>query len=138
MSDLTRVSLSLEEPLLKKLDTLVQRDGYSNRSEFVRDMIRDRLVQTEWKKDREVLGTITLLYDHHVRQLSDKLIDLQHDHHREVLVTTHVHLSHDLCAEVILVRAKATHVQNLANLLKQQKGVFHCELSTSSTGKDLR
>src|SRR5262249_45615229 len=105
--------------------------------EYVRDMIRDRLVKTEWEKDREVLGTITMIYDHHVRQLSDKLIDLQHDHHREVLVTTHVHLSHDLCAEVILVRAKASHVQMLANLLKQQKGVYHCELSTSSTGAKL-
>jgi CopG family nickel-responsive transcriptional regulator len=100
MSDLTRLSLSLEKPLLDKLDALMKRKAYTNRSEFVRDMIRDHLVQTEWEKDREVLGTITLIYDHHARRLSEKLIDLQHDHHREVLVTTHVHLSHDLCAEV--------------------------------------
>ena len=72
-----------------------------------------------------------------MRQLSDKLIDLQHDHHKEVLVTTHVHLSHDLCAEVILMRAKASHVEEMANLLRQQKGVFHCELTTSSTGAGL-
>ncbi len=138
MSELTRLSLSLEKPLLEKLDGLMHRKGYTNRSEFVRDMIRDHLVQTEWEKDREVLGTITLIYDHHARRLSEKLIDLQHDHHREVLVTTHVHLSHDLCAEVILVRAKASHVERLADALRQQKGVFHCELSTSSTGTSLR
>jgi CopG family nickel-responsive transcriptional regulator len=132
-----RVSLSLEKPLLDKLDKLAKYNGYTNRSEFVRDMVRDRLVQREWEKDREVLGTITLLYDHHVRRLSEKLTDLQHDHHREILVTTHVHLSHDLCAEVILVKAKASHVEELANQLKGQKGVFHCELSTSTTGASL-
>lgn len=137
MSDLMRLSFSIEKPLMDKLEELVKRSGYTNRSEFVRDMIRDRLVKKEWEKDREVLGTITLIYDHHARRLSEKLIDLQHDHHREVLVTTHVHLSHDLCAEVILVRSRAKSVQELADLLGRQKGVFHCELSTSSTGASL-
>ena len=98
MPELVRFSLSIEDTLMDKLEELVKKSGYTNRSEFVRDMIRDRLVKREWERDREVLGTITLIYDHHVRQLSDKLIDLQHDHHKEVLVTTHVHLTHDLCA----------------------------------------
>jgi CopG family nickel-responsive transcriptional regulator len=137
MSELVRLSLSIEKSLAEKLEGLVRRSGYTNRSEFVRDMIRDRLVQKEWEKDREVLGTITLIYDHHARRLSERLIDLQHDHHREILVTTHVHLSHDLCAEVILVRARASHVQELADTLGRQKGVFHCDLSTSSTGASL-
>lgn len=137
MPELVRLSLSIEKPLFDELEKLVRRSGYTNRSEFVRDMIRDRLVQREWEGDREVLGTITLIYDHHARRLSEKLIDLQHDHHREVLVTTHVHLSHDLCAEVILVRARASHVRKLADTLAGQKGVYHAELSTSSTGRSL-
>lgn len=138
MSELVRLSLSIEKPLFDKLERLVKRSGYTNRSEFVRDLIRDRLVQREWDKDREVLGTITLVYDHHARRLSEKLIDLQHHRHEEVLVTTHIHLSHDLCAEIIVVRARASHVRELADLLGKQKGVYHAELSMSSTGAGLR
>jgi len=137
VSELVRLSFSLEKPLMDQLEQLVQRSGYTNRSEFVRDMIRERLVDTQWQDDQEVLGTITLVYDHHARRLSEKLIDLQHDHHREILVTTHVHLSHDVCAEVILVRAKASHVRELADALRKQKGVLHADLSTSSTGSEL-
>ncbi len=137
MSDLIRLSLSIEKPLYDQLEKLVKKSGYVNRSEFVRDMIRDRLVKTEWDKDDEVLGTITLLYDHHQRQLSGKLTDLQHHHHANVLVTTHVHLSHDLCAEVVLVRGRASMVRKLADAMHQQKGVLHAELSTTSTGGEL-
>jgi CopG family transcriptional regulator, nickel-responsive regulator len=137
MPDLVRLSLSIEKPLFERLEKLVKRSGYTNRSEFVRDMVRDRLVEREWDKNQEVLGTITLIYDHHTRRLSERLIDLQHDHHREILVTTHVHLSHDLCAEVILVRARASHVRELADLLAKQKGVYHMGLSTSTTGASL-
>ena len=138
MPELVRLSLSIEKPLFDRLEKLVKHSGYTNRSEFVRDMIRDRLVAGEWEKDREVLGTITLIYDHHRRQLSEKLIHLQHHHHQDVLAATHVHLSHDLCAEVILVRARAHQVRELADLLGKQKGVLHAELSMSSTGSALR
>ncbi len=137
MSELVRLSLSIEKPLFDRLEQLVRKAGYTNRSEFVRDLIRDRLVQCEWDKDQQVLGTITLVYDHHARRLSERLIELQHHRHDEILVTTHVHLSHDLCAEIIVVRAKASHVRELADLLGKQKGVFHAELSMSSTGKSL-
>ena len=138
MSDLVRLSLSLEKPLFDRLERLVRRTGYTNRSEFVRDMIRQRLVQGEWEKDREVLGTVTLVYDHHRRQLSEKLTHLQHHHHRAVLVATHLHLTKKLCAEVILVKGKAGQVREFADLLRKQKGVFHAELSMSSTGEALR
>jgi CopG family transcriptional regulator, nickel-responsive regulator len=137
MSDLVRLSLSIEQPLFERLENLVKQSGYSNRSEYVRDMIRQRLVQGEWEKDRAVLGTITLVYNHHQRQLSEKLIHLQHHHHDAVMVTTHVHLSEELCAEVIVVRAKASEVRQLTDLLRQQKGVLHAELSMSSTGVGL-
>ena len=138
MSDLVRLSLSLEKPLFDRLEKLVAKSGYTNRSEFVRDMIRERLVEGQWDKDREVLGTVTLVYDHHRRQLSERLTHLQHRHHRAILVTTHVHLTKELCVEVILVRAKASQVKQFADLLRKQKGVFHAELSMSSTGKGLQ
>lgn len=137
MSDLVRLSLSIEKPLFDQLEKLVKKSGYENRSEFVRDLIRDRLVKGEWDKDEEVLGTITLVYDHHRRQLTEKLIDLQHHHHAHVLVTTHVHLTHDLCAEVILVRGQASLIRKLADAIHQQKGVLHSELSMTSTGSEL-
>ncbi|HOW72234.1 MAG TPA: nickel-responsive transcriptional regulator NikR [Phycisphaerae bacterium] len=119
------------------MEKLVKKSGYKNRSEFVRDMVRRKLVQGQWEKDQEVLGTITLVYDHHRHQLSEKLINLQHDHHTNVLVTTHVHLTHDLCAEVVLVRGRASLVQELAETMHQQKGVLHAELSMASTGSGL-
>jgi CopG family nickel-responsive transcriptional regulator len=137
MSDLIRLSLSIEKPLYDQLEKLVRKSGYENRSEFVRDMIRDRLVKGEWDKDEEVLGTITLVYDHHRRQLTEKLTDLQHEFHHAVMVTTHVHLTHDLCAEVVLVRGRASLVRSLAEQLHQQKGVLHAELSMTSTGAEL-
>ena len=137
MSELVRLSLSLEKPLYDRLEKMVSRSGYTNRSEFVRDMIRRQIVEQEWDANAEVLGTITLIYDHHQRRLGEKLTDLQHEHHKAVLVTTHVHLTHDMCAEVILVRDKASHVRALADALRQQKGVLHAELSTASTGKTL-
>lgn len=138
MPDLVRLSLSIEKPLFDRLEKLVQRSGYTNRSEFVRDMVRRQLVEGEWEEDQEVLGTVTLVYDHHRRQLSEKLTHLQHHQHEAVLVTTHVHLTPTLCAEVILVRAKASQVRRLADTLRQQKGVLHAGLTMSSTGRTLR
>lgn len=138
MPELVRLSLSIEKPLFDRLERLVKRSGYTNRSEFVRDMIRERLVEGEWQRDQEVLGTVTLVYDHNRRQLSEKLTHLQHHHHEQVLVSTHVHLTRDLCAEVILIRGKASQVQSLADTLRKQKGVYHAELTMSSTGKKLR
>ncbi len=137
MSDLVRLSLSIEKPLYDQLERLVKKSGYANRSEFIRDLVRQRLVQGQWEKDQEVIGTITLVYDHHHRRLTEKLVDIQHHHHTHVLVTTHVHLSHDLCAEVILVRGRSSLVRALADTLHQQRGVLHAELSMASTGSQL-
>jgi CopG family nickel-responsive transcriptional regulator len=100
-------------------------------------MIRQQLVGRQWQDDRETLGTVTLLYNHHLHKLSEKLTDLQHHHHENILVSTHVHLDKDLCAEVLLVKGRATQIRRLANLLRQQKGVLHGALSISSTGKSL-
>ena len=138
MSTLARLSFSLEQPLLDRLEKLLKESRYENRSEFIRDMIRGQLVEKEWERNEEALGTVTLLYDHHMRQLSDKLMDLQHEYHDAVLATTHVHLDHELCAETIMVRGRAERIRRLADLLRRQKGVLHATLSMSSTGKKLR
>lgn len=137
MSELIRLSLSIEKPLYDRLEKLVKESNYENRSEYVRDMIRKQLVEKQWDQNQEVVGTVTLVYDHHQRNLSHKLTELQHDHHGAVLATTHVHLSHHLCAEMILVKAKAKEVRKLADQMRQQKGVLHAELSMASTGEDL-
>ncbi len=138
MSDLTRLSISLEKPLLKKLERLVKTSKYTNRSEFIRDLIRQRLVEQQWADQKqEVIGTITLVYDHHARQLTDKLVDIQHDHHDSVLATTHVHLTHKLCAEMVMVRGSAATVRGMADRMRQQRGVLHAELAMSTTGERL-
>ena len=138
MSQLERLSFSLERPLMKKLQQLVKRSGYANRSEYIRDMIRQRLVQEQWEtSDEPVVGTVTMIYDHHARQLSEKLTHIQHDHHDAVLATTHVHLDHHMCAEMIMMKGPAHMLRRLADSLRQQKGVLHAELAISSTGKQL-
>ncbi len=138
MSDLVRLSLSIEKSLLERLEGLVRSRGYTNRSEFVRDMVRDRLVEEEWALDREAVGTITLVYDPRTRELSHKLTGLQHRHHGIILATTHVHLDDDICVEVLLARGKASSIREIADLLRQQKGVLHATLSMSSMGCGLK
>ncbi len=137
MSELVRLSLSLEQPLLDQLERLLEKQGYGNRSEFIRDLIRDRLVQEEWQDDDEVVGTITMVFDHHARQLQKKLTEAQHHHHKIVLAATHLHLTHELCLEVIMTRGRAVEIQHLTEHLRQQKGVLHVTLSMTSTGEDL-
>lgn len=138
MSDLVRVSISLEASLAAELDRLVAISRYENRSEYVRDLIREQLVSEEWEQGREVLGTITLIYDHHQGGLSDKLNALQHDHHANVLASTHVHLDHHLCAEMIMLRGKPEILRELTDGMRKLKGVLHAALAFSSTGHALR
>ena len=127
----------MEKALLDRLEKLVKNSKYANRSEFIRDMIRNRLVEHEWKGNQEVVGTITLIYDHHTRELNKKLTDLQHHHLHMILATTHVHLDEHICAEMILAKGQASEIEEIADLLRQQKGVLHTVLSISSTGKQL-
>ncbi len=136
-NNLVRLSLSIEKPLYKKLEKLVKDNGYSNRSEFVRDLVRDRLVSDEWTAGGEILGTITLVYDHNKRELSERLADLQHQFYREVLASTHVLLDDRLCSEMIMVKGSAKNVKELYDQMKKQRGVLHAELSMSSTGSKL-
>lgn len=137
MSDLVRLSFSIEASLVERFDELVRQSGTENRSEFIRDMIRERLVEDAWKQDEEVLGTLTLLYDHHAKGLTERLVSIQHDHAAHALASTHVHLDHHLCAEMILVRGRAGEVKDLADQIRKQKGVLHSGLTLGSTGTGL-
>lgn len=137
MSKLARLSFSIEKPLLDRLERLVTEGNYANRSEFIRDMIRDRLVAEAWEKNEEALGTVTILFDHHVRNLSEKLIDLQHEFLGTIMASTHVHLTHHLCVEMIMMRGRADQIRTLTDALRQLKGVLHATLSMSSTGRAL-
>jgi len=138
MSELVRLSFSIEESLVGRLDQLMGDAGYRNRSEFIRDMIRERIVRTEWGSNQEVVGTVTLVYDHHVRGLTQKLTDFQHRFQGSILANTHVHLDHRTCVEAILVRGEAETIREVVGLLQQQKGVLHASLSLASLGEKLR
>jgi len=137
MSDLVRVSLSIERPLFERLEKLVADSDYRSRSEFVRDLIRGHLVEQEWSSARALLGTISLIYDHHARGLSERLTDQQHHFSGTVLATTHVHLDDSLCGEMIMVRGRGKDIKALTDRLRREKGVLHAKLATGTTGKEL-
>ena len=134
----TRFGVSMDPVLLSKFDKLIEQKGYPNRSEAVRDLIREHLVAKEWEVAAgEVVGTVTLIYDHHVHDLSDKLTDLQHDFHKNIISTTHIHLDAHNCLEVLVVKGKTTAVKMIADRLTSTKGVKHGKLVMTSTGKGL-
>ena len=137
MSDLVRMSVSIEKPLFERLEQLIADSDYSNRSEFVRDLIRNYLVEKEWNTNKVLLGTISLVYDHHARGLSEKLTHQQHHFAGTVLATTHVHLDEHLCAEMIMVRGRGKDIKALTDRLQREKGVLHAKLAIGTTGKDL-
>ncbi|MEE4240087.1 MAG: nickel-responsive transcriptional regulator NikR [Desulfopila sp.] len=134
---LKRFSISLEENLLDSFDTYIKAQSYNNRSEAIRDLIRKALVRQAWLSDSDVMGVITLVYDHHQHQLQEKVTELQHGHHHHIVSTTHVHMDHHNCLEVIIVRGKAKEVQELADKLIALRGVRDGNLAMSSTGQDL-
>jgi CopG family nickel-responsive transcriptional regulator len=138
MSELSRIGVAIDSSLLKKFDQLIGSRGYTNRSEAFRDLIRDELVQESWRRpDSQVVGTVTLVYDHHVRLLNEKLTDFQHAHFHNILSTLHVHLDHDNCLEVLVVKGKAAVVKKIADALISTKGVKLGRLTLASTGAEL-
>ncbi|MEK6202356.1 MAG: nickel-responsive transcriptional regulator NikR [Desulfobulbaceae bacterium] len=134
---LKRFTISIEEELLDDFDTFMQQHQYKNRSEAIRDLIRSRFVENEWSADKDVMGVISLVYDHHRPQLQEKITELQHDYHHQIVATTHVHMDHDNCLEVIIIRGKAAELQGLANSLIALRGVRYGKLAMNSTGEHL-
>ena len=132
---LTRTGVALDADLLKRFDSYIRAEGYENRSEAFRDLIRDRLNQAGLQSESAfVVGTITLIYDHHSRLLPDKLMELQHEYHELIIATVHSHLDHDMCLEAVVVRGVSKSVKELADRLIGIKGVQHGKLVMSSPG----
>jgi CopG family nickel-responsive transcriptional regulator len=136
MSDLVRFGVSLDKDFLEKFDALIEREGYTNRSEAIRDLIRERFAKREWECGREVVGAIALVYDHHFSNLVQTLMDVQHGHPR-IISTSHIHISHENCLEIIAIRDKSKNITDLAHKLKSVKGVKHCDVAMCSLAKDM-
>ena len=134
---LKRFSISIDEILLTQFDDYIEARGYSNRSEAVRDLIRKVLINEEWEQDSEVVGVVTLVYNHHQPQLQEKITELQHEYFHQITSTTHVHMDHHNCLEVTIVKGRATQVRKLAENLIALRGVKNGNLTMSSTGGHL-
>jgi len=135
MAKTVRFSVSIEEDLIEAFDVLCRRRGWTNRSEAIRDAIRRQLVEHEWDAGEEVVGVITLLYDHHRPDLAGRLTEIQHHALGTVISTTHVHIDEQNCLEFLAVRGEARDIERLAHELIGLKGVKHGELTGTSTGK---
>jgi CopG family transcriptional regulator, nickel-responsive regulator len=139
MSGLVRFGISIDQDLLERFDREIVSGSYANRSEAIRDLIRNQLVESEWSgEDVEVAGTITLVYDHHVRGLSDLLLEVQHRYHNLILSVMHVHLTHNNCLEVMVIKGPAGTAKEVAGRLLGVKGVKHGKLTITSTGERLK
>lgn len=138
MSDLVRFGVSLEKGLLARFDKVLRKNKWVSRSDALRDLIRAELVKQDWAEGGgDVAGAVTLIYDHHRRDLLGRLTDVQHDYQRLVLSTMHVHLDHDHCLEIIAVKGAPAEIQKLAATLRTIPGVMHGTLMMSATGKNL-
>ncbi len=137
LSGLFRFGVSLEKSLIDKFDRYIRKQNYTNRSEAIRDLIRQELIKKEWKEGADVAGAITLIYDHHRKELLGKLTDIQHDFQKYIISTQHIHLDHDNCLEIIAVKGNSGSIRKLADTLRSIKGVKHGTLSMSSTGSHL-
>lgn len=139
MAETVRFGVSIDERLLESFDKLIGDKGYHNRSEAVRDLIRNALVEEKWSHndDEEMVGTVSLVYNHHTRELSDKLTEHQHSHHRNIISALHVHLDAHHCLEVVVIKGRAGEIRRLADELIGTKGVKHGRLMTTTSGRDI-
>ncbi len=138
MGKTIRFGVSLNSELLEKFDKLCEEKSYQTRSEAIRDLIRNVLVQKEWEEtEREIAGTLTLVYDHHVSDLSQRLVEIQHEDHDIILTTMHVHLDHHNCLEVLILKGPGEAIQKLSQKLISTKGVKFGKLSLATTGQDI-
>lgn len=138
-----RFSVSLQQNLLDELDNRIIKNGYSSRSELVRDMIRERLVEDSWSKDESLpemengltVAVLVIIYDHHQRELNQKIIDIQHKSHISILCTTHVHLNQNNCLETIILRGRPSQIMHLHLEIGGLKGVKFSKLTKASSFK---
>jgi len=128
-----RFSVSLPNDLLSKLDERIVDKGYASRSEFVRDLIREQIIQQEGESASEdVIGILTISYDHHQRELVGKIVDAQHSHYVNTVCATHVHLDHDNCIEVVIIKGKPDEIERLSTKIGGLRGVKFAKLTRTS------
>ncbi|NLF22092.1 MAG: nickel-responsive transcriptional regulator NikR [Lentisphaerae bacterium] len=137
MSGAVRFSVSLGDDLLKHFDAMWKGDGHPTRSEAVQALIRQSLVMKEWQAGTDVAGSVVIVYDHHARALASELVDVQHDYQHVVVATQHAHLDHDNCLESVIVKGKASDVEQFVKRLKSLKGLKHVSLVRTTTGTDV-
>lgn len=138
MSGVVRFGVSIDNQLMKKFDALISSKGYKNRSEAIRDLIRDRLVEEEWEAgEKETVGTITIVYNHHTRELEHALTDMQHQSFDKIISALHVHLDAHNCLEVLVVRGRSRDIRRIADRLIGTRGVKHGKLTMTTTGREL-
>ena len=138
MEKVKRFGVSIEESLLSKFDTFIKERKYKNRSEAIRDLIRENFVNDSWEKsNRVVAGAIIIVYDHHKRELLDNLVDIQHDYQDLIISSQHIHLDHHNCMEIIVVKGKMQKLFELEAILKSIKGVKHTTFAKSTLGEEL-
>jgi CopG family nickel-responsive transcriptional regulator len=135
MPKVARITISVEEPLLAQFESYIANHGYPTRSEAIKGLMRQALIEQEWQKGTDVAGTISIVYDHHKRGTMEKLTDVQHDFGGLIICTQHVHLDHHNCMEVIVLRGKAGQIRNLLTQIKSIKGIKHSALMMATTGK---
>ncbi|ADY73732.1 transcriptional regulator NikR, CopG family [Desulfurobacterium thermolithotrophum DSM 11699] len=128
MGRVARFAVSIDEKLLEKFDQYIEKKGYVSRSEAVRDLIRNALIEESIGEDREVFGTITIVYDHHQKELAEKITDIEHGYLKNIISTMHIHIDHNHCLETIAVRGKASVIKELADKIITLKGVKHGKL----------
>ena len=137
MSGIIRFGVSIQEGLLESFDHLIRLKGYQNRSEAIRDLIREDLVKREWQSAKKTVGVISIVYSHHTRELSRALTHLQHRYYRNIISATHIHLDPHNCLEVLVVKGKGKELKRMGDRLIGTKGVKHGNVSLNTTGKDL-
>jgi CopG family nickel-responsive transcriptional regulator len=135
---LQRIGISLEDDLLDSFDKLIEQQGYATRSEAVRDLIRERLVDNEWRQaDVVTMAVVMMVYDHHKSELAQRLTDIQHDHYASVVSTLHVHLDHHNCLELLVLKGRTGQVRELGEALIREKGVKYGRFIPATTGRNL-
>ena len=138
MEKIVRFGVAMPRELLDKFDSLIAKKNYPNRSQALRDLVRQTMVEEEWKLDnKETIGTITIVYNHHYKEISDVLTDLQHHYCKEIISCLHVHLDKENCLEVLVIKGKSQKIKDIADKLIATKGVKHGKLIRSTTGKEL-
>ncbi|MBI5249198.1 MAG: nickel-responsive transcriptional regulator NikR [Desulfomonile tiedjei] len=138
MADLVRFGVSIPDDLLEKFDELISKKGYTNRSEAIRDLIRDRLVEHEWSESQhDIVGTVTVVYNHEQSDLAQKLTEIQHKKHDLIISAVHVHLDQHNCLEVLIMRGGSDEVRKAGEQLISTRGVKHGKITMTTTGKEL-